>query len=316
MSFISCYDKNQFLLMEGALGERLKREYNLQPDCDVAFADIIYRKGGKEALNELWSQYIDAAKKSGLSFIATTPTRRANKERVFRAGRNERIIYDNVANLRQLCDASGIEMHIGGLMGCKGDAYKATGILQAEEAEEFHFWQADLFRQAGVDFLYAGIMPALPEILGMAKAMEKTGLPYIISFMIRGDGRLIDGTTIHDAIVQTDHFVERKPVCYMTNCIHPDILYTALSSNYNQTDPVRRRLLGIQANTSPLPPEDLDNSTELRCSGCDELAESIRKLTERMTLKIIGGCCGTDHTHIHKIAEFCRVQGMGAHDTY
>jgi methionine synthase I (cobalamin-dependent) len=26
------------------------------------------------------------------------------------------------------------------------------------------------------------------------------------------------------------------------------------------------------------------------------------KLTELMTLKIIGGCCGTDNTHIGKIA--------------
>lgn len=61
--------------------------------------------------------------------------------------------------------------------------------------------QAGLFCDAGVDFLYAGIMPALPEAAGMARAHgAKPGVPYIISFTIQKDGRLIDGTTIHDAI--------------------------------------------------------------------------------------------------------------------
>lgn len=129
--------------------------------------------------------------------------------------------------LKQIRDASDIEIYIGGLMGCKGDAYKATQILQPDEAQEFHFWQANLFAQAGVDFLYAGIMPALSEAIGMARAMEQTALPYIISFMLRDNGRLMDGTTLNDAIFSIDNNVSRKPVCYMVNCIHPDVLYRA-----------------------------------------------------------------------------------------
>jgi S-methylmethionine-dependent homocysteine/selenocysteine methylase len=198
-------------------------------------------------------------------------------------------------------------MYVGGLMGCKGDAYKATDILQKEEAFEFHYWQADLFRRSGVDFLFAGIMPALPEILGMAKAMESTGLPYVISFTIRDNGRLIDGTTIHDAILQTDAYVERRPVCYMTNCVHPTVLYKALSCEYNRTSLVKQRFSGIQANTSPLPPEELDNSIDLKHSDSNELAQSMQSLSDLISLKIVGGCCGTDDTHINRIAEYmCR----------
>jgi S-methylmethionine-dependent homocysteine/selenocysteine methylase len=151
-------------------------------------------------------------------------------------------------------------MYIGGLMGCRGDAYKATEFLNPTEAKEFHSWQANLFLQAGVDFLYAGIMPTLPETIGMAMAMEQTELPYIISFMLRDTGRLLDGTTINDAIEKTDSSVKRKPVCYMTNCIHPSVLYKALSWDFNQTTLVKQRFQGIQANTSQLPPEQLDNS--------------------------------------------------------
>lgn len=49
VDFVSYFEKSPFILMEGALGERLKREYDLPFDDNVALADIIYRKGGKEA---------------------------------------------------------------------------------------------------------------------------------------------------------------------------------------------------------------------------------------------------------------------------
>ena len=120
--------------------------------------------------------------------------------------------------------------------------------------------------------------------------------------MLRDTGRLLDGTTIDEAIKIIDSSVKIKPVCYMTNCIHPAILYKALSWSFNQTPLVKKRFRGIQANTSTLPPEQLDNSKDLKCSGCIELAQDMYKLNEVMTLKIIGGCCGTDNTHISEIA--------------
>lgn len=311
MSFLTCYEQHPVLLMEGALGERLKREYHLTPDKNVALAGILYQPGGRQALLELWSQYIACARQYNLPFIATTPTRRANKTRTAQGGFDESIILGNTAFLKEIRDRSGIEMYVGGLMGCKGDAYKATEVLPPDEAFAFHSWQTDLFLQAGVDFLFAGIMPALPEAIGMAKAMEQTKLPYIISFMLRENGRLIDGTTIHDAVAAIDDSVTQKPVCYMANCVHPNILYKALRCDFNRTSLVRERFHGIQANTADLPPEALDNATELKTSDCIELAQSIHRLSELVNLKIIGGCCGTDDTHIRRIAqEFATISSQ------
>ena len=89
----------------------------------------------------------------------------------------------------------------------------------------------------------------------------------------------------------------------MTNCIHPDILYKALSHDFNKTSLVQQRFHGIQANTSALSPEKLDNSIELKCSDFTELAQSIQRLTEIISLKIVGGCCGTNGTHMNHIAK-------------
>ncbi len=302
MDYVNCIKNKRAVLMEGALGERLKREYGLSPDDHVAWAKLVYDENGRAALKELWQQYINIATRYELPFLATTPTRRANRERVAWSGGDSSIILDNVAFLREIQRASGIEMYVGGLMGCKGDAYTGDNALPQKEAQAFHTWQCDLFCKAGVDFLFAGIMPTLPEAKGMAQAMSQTGLPYLISFTIQKDGKLVDGTTIAQAIADIDALACAKPVCYMTNCVHPSIVYEALSQPFNQNYTVRNRFLGIQANTSPLSYAELDNSSDLKCSEPLPFAEELLLLRDISNIKIFGGCCGTDSRHIEQIA--------------
>ncbi|MFT8352122.1 homocysteine S-methyltransferase family protein [Clostridium saccharoperbutylacetonicum] len=303
MNFEICFNKSSTILMEGALGERLKREYNIMFEDKVAMTNLIYDDKSRQAMKTIFQEYVKIAEKYSLPFIATTPTRRANKERVFQSNLNEKIIEDNVRFLQEIKKNTSTNMFVGGLMGCKGDAYKATEILSIEEAQEFHSWQANLFKNSGVDFLYAGIMPALSEAIGMAKAMESTGLPYIISFMIRNNEKLIDGTTINNAILNIDEATVHKPIGYMTNCIHPAVLGKALSASFNKTKLVKDRFCGIQANTSPLSPEELDNCSDLKSSDSVSLAVEMMKLEQYFTPKIFGGCCGTDNTHMEEIAK-------------
>ncbi len=70
---------------------------------------------------------------------------------------------------------------IGGMIGCKNDCYKANEGLSSLESEDFHSWQIDHLAQSGVDFLVAVTLPNKEEARGIAKAMAKTGIPYIIS---------------------------------------------------------------------------------------------------------------------------------------
>lgn len=305
MGFTECIRQKDKILMEGALGERLKREYHLTFDENIAMAKLIYEEKGALALKQLWMEYLDIAKKYNLPFLATTPTRRANKERVLKAGCDGSVIMDNVKFLQDIQKSAqeiNTQMYVGGLMGCKGDAYTGEGALSETEAKEFHKWQADLFAKAGVDFLYAGIMPTLPEAAGMAAAMSDTGLPYMISFTIEKNGKLIDGTTISEAITYIDNTVSNIPVCYMTNCVHPRILYEALSQPFNCNETVYNRFWGIQANTSPLSYAELDGSVDLKCSEPEAFAEDMIRLREIGRIKIFGGCCGTDNRHMEQVA--------------
>jgi len=303
MDFKKCIDSHSVILMEGALGERLKREYMLCINDDIALANLIYDQKGRTAIETLWKGYMSISQKYQLSFLATTPTRRANKERVLRAGYDEKIILDNIRFLDNIRNSSHVEMYIGGLMGCRGNAYTGANALSIENAYDFHCWQTQLFKRGKVDFLYAGIMPVLTEATGIARAMSDTDIPYIISFTIQRDGKLIDGHTIDYAIRYIDDNVNIKPIFYMTNCVHPDIVYEAISHKFNQTENVRTRFIGIQANTSALSYSELDGPKELYSSSPFEIAEAMLKLKLECNFKIFGGCCGTDNTHMEEIAK-------------
>lgn len=301
--FEKSFINNKKILMEGALAERVKREYCISIDDDVALASMIYSEDKRLILKKLFCEYINIANRYKLPIMITTPTRRANKARVFNSKYNDNIIAHNVNFLKEIRSEFNNEIFIGGLMGCYGDAYKSDEGLSIKEAAEFHSWQTNLFKESDVDFLFAGIMPTLDESIGMAKSMENTGLPYIISFMIRRDGKLIDGTTINDAIKVIDKSVSTTPLCYMTNCVHPDIVYEALSKQFNQTEIVKNRFKGVQANTACLSPEELDNSYELLSSNPVSLADSIVKLYKDYNFKVFGGCCGTDDKYLDEIAK-------------
>lgn len=92
MNFIDRFYNSDTILMEGALGERLKREFNLSFDKTLALAPVLYNKKGNAALQTLWGEYITIAKENKLPFMATTPTRRVNKETVAKSQYDSKFI--------------------------------------------------------------------------------------------------------------------------------------------------------------------------------------------------------------------------------
>lgn len=130
-----------------------------------------------------------------------------------------------VDKIRKSYSNSSEKIFIGGLTGCRGDAYKPEEALSENEAYQFHKEQMNILANAGVDFLFASTLPALTVAVGIAKAMSETKADYVISFVIRDNGKLLDGNLLTDAIKIIDDSVSTQPIFYLTNCIHPDVLY-------------------------------------------------------------------------------------------
>ncbi len=302
-NIVSVLTSSPLMLTEGAVGQRLEHEYDLKPDEDIWYAAHLYTQEGRKALSAIYRDYLSIAEKYELPLLLFTNTRRSNQDRVMRSSfRDKSIMLDFARFLKDLAANYSCPVFIGGQMGCQNDAFRGTEGLSLSEAVAFHRWQAEQFRDTPVDLLFAGIMPTLEEAMGMAQVMAETGKPYIISLMISTGGTLMDGTPISDAIEAIDSAASPKPLCYMSNCIHPDIVREALLQPFNQTETVKARYLGLQANAACFDPAVLDGSPELYTTSATEWTDAFEALDAAFPIKIAGGCCGTDGSHIEALA--------------
>ena len=267
---------------------------------------LIYEESGRAALEAIYRQYLEIGQRYQLPLLLSTPTWRAGRERITAAGLAGRDLNgDNSRFLAELRDSYGAyaqQVAICGLMSCRGDAYKPTEAMSAEAAAEFHTWQANALAAAGVDFLLAATLPAMSEAIGLAQAQAATGLPYVISFVARPEGTLLDGTPLKTAIATIDASVTPRPLAYLINCTHASVFRSALLNERNSSAQVRERVIGLLANTAALSPEELDESAELVEEAPEVFGNSVAALRDELGMKVLGGCCGTDDRHIDCLA--------------
>ena len=84
----------------------------------------------------------------------------------------------------------------------------------------------------------------------------------------------------------------------MINCAHPTHFLDILKDDGEW----KNRIKGIRANASTMSHEELDECEELDTGDKQLLSQGYEELKKLLpNLKIIGGCCGTDHTHIAHI---------------
>ena len=295
------------ILSEGAVIERLRRSSDLELDPYIVNSAFIYDEKKRAAIEAIYCEYLDTGRSFNLPLLLSTPTWRASKRRIKEAGYEAYDVngdnYSFLDSLRKSYGEYGKKVMICGLMSCKGDAYVPEDSLSTGEAHEFHAWQAEKLAASGVDFTLAATLPALDEAKGLALALADTDTPYIISFIARPEGTLLDGTPLKDALAEIDGTADPKPMAYMINCTHSSFAERALMHESNSSDMVRDRMIGLFANTAALSPEDLNNSTDLVEEDPETFGRSVAKLNRTIGLKILGGCCGTDNRHIRALAK-------------
>ncbi len=307
MDFNQTIASSPIILAEGAVIERLRRNPAIRLDPYILHAGLVYDSRGQTALRQIYRQYLDIGCKAGLPLLVCAPSWRANPDRLRQAGYDDRtdVNGDGVRFLASIRAEYGVyagQVFVGGLMSCRGDAYKPAEALPAGEAAVFHEPQAKALAAAGADFLLAATLPAASEALGLAWAMAGCGTPYALSFVLRPSGALLDGTPLHQAIAMIDAAADPKPLFYMANCVHPTVFESAFAAAISQSPSVGTRVIGLQANTSTKSPEELDKRVALDGTAPEPFANAMVGLHHWFGTKILGGCCGTDNRHIAAIA--------------
>lgn len=314
MDLIKTIQNNTLLLTEAAIIETLRRSARVKLHHRLENALLIYDGIGKIALSELYNGFISIAHSAQVPIILSTPTWRANHERVSEEGRHLEVNGDAVAYLNELKKKWGTwagQIGIGGLIGCKNDSYKPDEGLSIADATSFHGWQIDRLAAADVDFLLAVTLPAVPEATGMALAMEKTTIPYIISFVINRNGYILDGSSLEEAFEKIDATCSRPPAGYMINCAYPSFINAG-----SQPEAVLSRLIGYQANASSLDQSELDCADNLHADDIIDWGERMIELNRKYDVRILGGCCGTCFDHLDYIIKHVTSGHVAGEDSF
>ncbi|WP_298920960.1 homocysteine S-methyltransferase family protein [uncultured Roseobacter sp.] len=191
---------------------------------------------------------------------------------------------------------------ISGNMGPRGDGYAPEMMMTAAESENYHARQVAALDEAGVDMISAITMTHAGEAAGIARACAKCDVPLALSFTVETDGHLPSGQPLGDAIREVDADAAHRPSYYMINCAHPDHFRDILDKGEDWT----LRIRGIRANASRMSHAELDEADVLDDGNPAELGQDYANLLRVLpNLRVFGGCCGTDHRHVHSIGEAC-----------
>jgi len=270
---------------------------------DFAAFPLLDTERGRAQLTAYYRPYLDLAERLGTGFVLDTPTWRANPDWGARLG------YDAVrlaaVNRRAVAFVTGLAEDrpalrtvVNGVVGPRGDGYVVGSTMSAAEAASYHGLQARAFAEAGAESVSAITMTYADEAIGVARAAAAAGLPVVISFTVETDGRLPSGQPLGAAITQVDDATSGTPAYFMVNCAHP----THFASSLDAGSPWATRVRGVRANASRLSHAELDVATELDRGDIAELAALHASLRSVLDLRVIGGCCGTDHEHVAAIA--------------
>jgi homocysteine S-methyltransferase len=263
---------------------------------------------GREHLKQYYEAYLAVARQHRLGFVLDTPTWRANPDWGARLGYDaDRLKAVNMRSIRFLeelrsaWEAPGLPCVINGAIGPRGDGYKA-GNMDATEAEAYHAAQIAAFAEAGADMVTAVTLNSINEAIGVICAAKTQAIPVAISFTVETDGRLVRGETLRDAIEAVDGATKGACEYFLINCAHPTHFEGALETGATWVE----RIHGVRANASVKSHAELDESESLDSGDPVDLGRrylSLRRAFPRM--RILGGCCGTDHRHIAAVCDAC-----------
>lgn len=273
---------------------------------------LLNSEEGRARLMTYYETYLAIARRHGVGFVLSSPTWRANPDWAEKLGYGaaalDSINRGSIAFLEGLrdgweasCDSSQTPCVITGSIGPRGDGYKA-GLMRADEAEGYHSAQIASFVESGADMATAFTLTNIDEAIGIVRAAARQKLPIAISFTVETNGRLPRGETLQEAIETVDHATNGAPEYFMINCAHPAHFEQALDSRAGWA----KRIYGIRANASTRSHAELDGAETLDAGDPQDLGLRYRRLrTAFPQMRIMGGCCGTDHRHVAAIAAAC-----------
>jgi S-methylmethionine-dependent homocysteine/selenocysteine methylase len=276
---------------------------------DFAAFTLLGDSLGEAALRDYFRAYGALARRHRAGLVLESATWRASADWGERLGYPADALAD--ANRRSIAlleeiraefENDATRVVVSGCMGPRGDGYVPGALMDARRAEEYHSAQVETLAGTAADMLAALTLNYADEAVGIVRAARRARMPVIISFTLETDGRLPTGQPLGEAIDAVDDATSGYPAYYMINCAHP----THFAHVLDEGGAWIGRLRGLRANASRKSHAELNDAVELDVGDPAELGQQYAGLMKRLPrLNVLGGCCGTDHRHVDRIATSC-----------
>ena len=271
---------------------------------------LLKTQSGEESLRKYFRTYAELARTHRSGLVLETATWRASTDWGDRLGYTadalaeaNRKCVDLLESIRNEYETTETPIVISGCIGPRGDGYVPTNLMSEGQAEEYHRIQVETFAGTNIDLVTAITMNYAEEAIGLTRAAKQAGLPIVISITVETDGRLPTGQSLGGAINQIDKATSGYPSYFMINCAHP----THFSGVVDGGEEWTSRIRGLRANASMMSHAELNEAPELDTGDPEALGRDYAALKKEKLkyLNVFGGCCGTDHRHVHQMALAC-----------
>lgn len=269
---------------------------------DGAMGTTIYSKGifintcfdelnitNPELIKEIHSEYIDAG-----SEVILTNTFGANKIKLRKYGLDSKVKEINEAGVKIAQSVAGKNIYVLGSIGSRINIGSVLTSENKDEIIESYEEQIKALKESGVDGVMFETYFDINELLLAAEIAKKYNLPVIASLTLKKEMETPTGLDIKIAMKKLDES-EYIDVLGLNCSVGPHAMLSAVQKVIN----VINKPLVIQPNASAL--KKVDGRTIYM--NTPEYFTSYAKKYIELGVKGVGGCCGTDKSHIEDMAK-------------
>ena len=270
-----------------------------------AMFPLLERKDAAETIRGMYRRYLDVAARHGMGALIGGFDYRASPDWGALLGYSDAALAE--ANLRSIdflaemrAEYSGqiAEAAVVGYIGPRGDAYSLNRTITVEEAEDYHAAQLATLKRSRANLAWAVTFNNPAEAIGVTRAARAVDMPLAMSFSLSSNSRLASGLTLAEAIETVDAATGGYVEFFALNCSHPQEFEPALTPG-GWSD----RLRCIRPNAAKMDKIALCKLGHLEEGDPEELGRQMADVARRYpAMDIWGGCCGTGHVHLDRIA--------------
>ena len=201
-------------------------------------------------------------------------------------GRNVRESSCSLSQGNLLADAVALARNAASAIAVAGslapleDCYQPGRVPSEAEISSEHREMAQALLAAGVDLILIETMNTVREAAAAARAAAETGLPFVVSCVTDGAGRLLSGEPVED---------------FARALLNVPIVPDALGINCVPARTLGGDLAGLAAAASGVPLAAYGNVFADPVAPDDYAALAASWV--RLGARLVGGCCGTTAAH-------------------